>query len=144
MWMPETVCLRCNVQLKAAHMSSSLLIDGWLCRYLKKVETCVAAVKERTADGSPVTLLAHSAGGWLARVFLLGYGTADIDRLITIGSPHLPPPEVCLKSMILSAQQPLFSSMLMLCMALHGLRSFKSRSIRKYFAYPVDPAGILC
>ena len=58
------------------------------------METSVAEVKERTADGSPITLLAHSAGGWLARVFLLGYGTADIDRLITVGSPHLPPPDV--------------------------------------------------
>ncbi len=65
-----------------------------LCRYLKKVEASLNEVKERVADGSPITILAHSAGGWLARVFLLGYGTADIDRLITIGSPHLPPPEV--------------------------------------------------
>ena len=91
----------------------------------------MAAVKERTADGSPVTLLAHSAGGWLARVFLLGYGTADIDRLITIGSPHLPPPEVCLHSVVLSAQQPPTSSMLMLCMASHGLISSKSKSTRQ-------------
>ena len=71
-------------------------ISRWdLCRYLKKVEASVAEVKERVADGSPITLLAHSAGGWLARVYLLGYGTADIDRLITVGSPHLPPPDVC-------------------------------------------------
>ena len=32
------------------------------------------------------------AGGWLARVFLLDFGTAGIDRLVTLGSPHLPPP----------------------------------------------------
>lgn len=64
-------------------------------RYLKKVEASLAEVKDRVSDGSPITLLAHSAGGWLARVFLLGYGTSDIDRLITVGSPHLPPPEVC-------------------------------------------------
>ena len=45
-------------------------------------------------DGAPVTLLAHSAGGWLARVYLLGFGTSGIDRLVTLGSPHQPPPQV--------------------------------------------------
>ena len=40
-----------------------------------------------------MSLLAHSAGGWLARVYLLGFGTAGIDRLVTLGSPHQPPPK---------------------------------------------------
>ena len=41
-----------------------------LSRYLDKVDAAVTAAKEAT-DGSPITLLAHSAGGWLARVYLL-------------------------------------------------------------------------
>lgn len=52
------------------------------------------SVTEET-DGGPVALLAHSAGGWLARVYLLGYGPQGvIDKLLTLGSPHLPPPKV--------------------------------------------------
>ena len=40
-----------------------------------------AAVEEsrRQTDGGPVTLLAHSAGGWLARVYLLSFGTEGED-----------------------------------------------------------------
>lgn len=38
-------------------------------RYLERVDVAVAAAKQAT-DG-PITLLAHSAGGWLARVYLL-------------------------------------------------------------------------
>ena len=30
---------------------------------------------QQQTDGGPVTLLAHSAGGWLARVYLLSFGT---------------------------------------------------------------------
>ena len=61
-------------------------------RYLKRVHASVEAVK-RGCGGGPVTLVAHSAGGWLARVYLLGYGTAGITRLVTLGAPHQPPPE---------------------------------------------------
>ncbi|KAK9827302.1 hypothetical protein WJX81_002605 [Elliptochloris bilobata] len=59
--------------------------------YLKRVHASVEAVKQG-CGGGPVTLVAHSAGGWLARVYLLGYGTAGITRLVTLGAPHLPPP----------------------------------------------------
>ena len=45
-----------------------------------------------------MTLLAHSAGGWLGRLYLLGFGTAGIDRLVSIGSPHQPPPQVSMQS----------------------------------------------
>ena len=40
-------------------------------RYMDRIATALQAVEDRSADGSPVTLLAHSAGGWLSRVFLL-------------------------------------------------------------------------
>ena len=56
------------------------------------MDACVKAMQEATG-GAPVSLLAHSAGGWLARVYLLGFGTAGIDRLVTLGSPHQPPPK---------------------------------------------------
>ncbi|KAK9829466.1 hypothetical protein WJX72_006040 [[Myrmecia] bisecta] len=59
--------------------------------YLTRVDEAVAATAEEV-DG-PVTLLAHSAGGWLARVYLLGFGTDRVDRLVTLGSPHNPPSE---------------------------------------------------
>ena len=39
-------------------------------RYLDRVAAAVKAAKQAT-DGGPITLLAHSAGGWLARVYLL-------------------------------------------------------------------------
>ena len=47
---------------------------------------------KRESDGAPVALLAHSAGGWLARTYLLGCDAVGIDALVTLGSPHLPPP----------------------------------------------------
>ena len=63
------------------------------CRYLNRIEAAVNGLKQET-DGAPVTLLAHSAGGWLGRLYLLGFGTSGIDRLVSIGSPHQPPPQV--------------------------------------------------
>lgn len=60
---------------------------------MNRIDDAVNAVKTAT-DGAPVTMLAHSAGGWLSRVYLLTVGTAGIDRLVTIGSPHSPPPQV--------------------------------------------------
>ncbi|CAL8463623.1 g3157 [Coccomyxa elongata] len=59
--------------------------------YLERVDAAVKSAQE--ASDGPVTLLAHSAGGWLARVYLLGYGTRGIDRLVTLGSPHQAPPK---------------------------------------------------
>jgi triacylglycerol esterase/lipase EstA (alpha/beta hydrolase family) len=35
---------------------------------------------KREVDGAPITLLCHSAGGWLARVFMKEFGTTGIDR----------------------------------------------------------------
>ncbi len=49
--------------------SSALHLLGYLCRYLNKVDDAVKAAKQAT-DG-PITVLAHSAGGWLSRVYLL-------------------------------------------------------------------------
>jgi len=50
------------------------------------------------ADGGQVVLCGHSAGGWLARVLLGSYFTAEesqalVRKLVTLGTPHLPPLE---------------------------------------------------
>ncbi|VAI54612.1 unnamed protein product [Triticum turgidum subsp. durum] len=44
------------------------------------------------ADGK-LSLIGHSAGGWLARVYMEELGTSDISLLLTLGTPHLPPPK---------------------------------------------------
>jgi hypothetical protein len=33
------------------------------------------------------------AGGWLGRVYLHDFGTDGVDRFVSLGSPHQPPPE---------------------------------------------------
>jgi len=58
--------------------------------YLQKIESAVAAAKEN--KGAPITILAHSAGGWLGRLFLLDFDRSGIDRFISLGSPHVAPP----------------------------------------------------
>jgi len=60
--------------------------------YLKRVEEALEAVKQKT-DGAPITLLAHSAGGWLGRIYMKDYGTTGIENFVTLGSPHDPPPK---------------------------------------------------
>jgi len=35
---------------------------------------------KREVDGAPITLLCHSAGGWLGRVFMREFGVTGIDR----------------------------------------------------------------
>lgn len=40
------------------------------------------------ADGK-ISLIGHSAGGWLARVYMEEFGASDISLLLTLGTPHL-------------------------------------------------------
>ncbi|KAL8062192.1 hypothetical protein ABFX02_02G131000 [Erythranthe guttata] len=60
--------------------------------YLERVEEAVNEAKE-LAQGSTLSLIGHSAGGWLARVYLQEYGLSDVSLLLTLGTPHLPPPK---------------------------------------------------
>lgn len=79
--------------LNGAYWSGSLSPRPTVDWYLQRVE--VAVTKARSAcPGNPITLLAHSAGGWLGRVFMLDFGTTalGIDRFVSLGSPHQPPP----------------------------------------------------
>ncbi len=44
--------------------------------------------------GAKVSLVVHSMGGLVMRRYLLEYGTEDIDKVVTVGSPILGAPEV--------------------------------------------------
>lgn len=59
--------------------------------YLKRVDAAVAEAKQ-LAQGGSVSIIGHSAGGWLARVFMEEFGDSGISLLLTLGTPHLPPP----------------------------------------------------
>ncbi|KAF2306794.1 hypothetical protein GH714_021473 [Hevea brasiliensis] len=43
--------------------------------------------------GGTLSLIGHSAGGWLARVYMEEFGLSDVSLLLTLGTPHLPPPK---------------------------------------------------
>jgi len=58
---------------------------GW---YLTRIQTLV----ENCGDDR-VLLVAHSAGGWLARAALGSEGIEGVCGLVTLGSPHFSPPD---------------------------------------------------
>ncbi|XP_041001786.1 uncharacterized protein LOC121247510 isoform X3 [Juglans microcarpa x Juglans regia] len=76
--------------------------------YLKRVDEAVLEAKELAQDashwfrcqlmvgngsssltGGTLSLIGHSAGGWLARVYMEEFGLSDISLLLTLGTPHL-------------------------------------------------------
>lgn len=63
--------------------------------YFKKVDEAVAEVL-REKPNARINILGHSIGGWIARAWLSEWCSADIKSrvraLVTIGSPHNPPP----------------------------------------------------
>mmetsp|Transcript_6332 Transcript_6332/g.19104 ORF Transcript_6332/g.19104 Transcript_6332/m.19104 type:complete len:288 (+) Transcript_6332:246-1109(+) len=63
--------------------------------YFSRIVSTMKLVREEHAGG--VNLVGHSAGGWLARVFLGEYHPVDdtdtIRTLVTLGTPHLAPPK---------------------------------------------------
>ncbi|KAB1223409.1 hypothetical protein CJ030_MR2G012406 [Morella rubra] len=60
--------------------------------YLKRTVEAVQEAKE-LAQGGAISLIGHSAGGWLARVYMEEFGLSHISLLLTLGTPHLPPPK---------------------------------------------------
>uniref|UniRef100_A0A7S3VNG6 GPI inositol-deacylase n=1 Tax=Dunaliella tertiolecta TaxID=3047 RepID=A0A7S3VNG6_DUNTE len=60
--------------------------------YMDKLNASMQALKRRV-DGGPITMLTHSAGGWLGRVYMLDFGSEGIDHFVSLGSPHQPPPK---------------------------------------------------
>ena len=69
------------------------LAYGW---YIERARDLVKASAQD--NGEPVLLVAHSAGGWLARAVLGAGDWCDGDvggtvcGLVTLGAPHFPPP----------------------------------------------------
>ncbi|XP_048534277.1 uncharacterized protein LOC125513252 [Triticum urartu] len=61
--------------------------------YLNRVEEAVSEARELSSPDGKLSLIGHSAGGWLARVYMEEFGTSDISLLLTLGTPHLPPPK---------------------------------------------------
>jgi pimeloyl-ACP methyl ester carboxylesterase len=63
--------------------------------FLEKCETATRDARDSNPNAD-VVLVAHSAGGWLARVFLDEYASEEsveaIGGLVTLGSPMTPPP----------------------------------------------------
>ncbi|KAM7472409.1 hypothetical protein LguiA_010592 [Lonicera macranthoides] len=60
--------------------------------YLTKVDEAVNEAKE-LAQGGTLSIIGHSAGGWLARVYMEEFGFSNISLLLTLGSPLQPPPK---------------------------------------------------
>ncbi|GAB4839495.1 hypothetical protein Ancab_029019 [Ancistrocladus abbreviatus] len=60
--------------------------------YLKRIDEAILEAKE-LAGGETLSLIGHSAGGWLARVYMEEFGTSQISLLLTLGTPHTPPPK---------------------------------------------------
>ncbi|XP_044483079.1 uncharacterized protein LOC123209250 isoform X2 [Mangifera indica] len=60
--------------------------------YFKRIDEAIEKAKPLAPEGS-LSLIGHSAGGWLARVYMEEFGFSDVSLLLTLGTPHLPPPK---------------------------------------------------
>ncbi|XP_077238835.1 alpha/beta-Hydrolases superfamily protein [Tasmannia lanceolata] len=60
--------------------------------YLERVENAISEAK-LLSEGGSLSIIGHSAGGWLARVCLEEFGMSHVSLLLTLGTPHLPPPK---------------------------------------------------
>ncbi|KAK9120307.1 hypothetical protein Syun_017924 [Stephania yunnanensis] len=61
--------------------------------YLDRVHEAVALAIRHTSGCGKISLIGHSAGGWLARLYMEQFGHSHISLLLTLGSPHTPPPK---------------------------------------------------
>ncbi|XP_027113577.1 uncharacterized protein LOC113761807 isoform X1 [Coffea eugenioides] len=68
------------------------VLDCFRSRYFKKLDEAVSEANE-LAQGGALSFIGHSAGGWLARVYMQEIGFSNISLLLTLGTPHLPPPK---------------------------------------------------
>nr|GMC86563.1 Phosphoenolpyruvate carboxykinase [GTP] [Ipomoea batatas] len=60
--------------------------------YFKRIDDAVSEAKNLGGSGA-LSVIGHSAGGWLARVYMQEFGLSGITLLLTLGTPHLPPPK---------------------------------------------------
>ncbi|KAG0452856.1 hypothetical protein HPP92_025520 [Vanilla planifolia] len=77
---------QCNPQSFSPSLS---LIAKQSFMYLERVKEAVSEAKELCLQGGSIALIGHSAGGWLARVYMEEFGKSDISLLLTLGTPHL-------------------------------------------------------
>lgn len=61
--------------------------------YLKRVDDAVQEAMELAPPETTLSLIGHSAGGWLARLYMQQFGVSNISLLLTLGTPHHPPPK---------------------------------------------------
>ncbi|CAL1356711.1 unnamed protein product [Linum trigynum] len=79
--------------LDPSYWSGTLKPRPVLDWYLKRVDDAVQEAKALAQGDETLSLIGHSAGGWLARVYMEEFGVSDISLLLTLGTPHLPPPK---------------------------------------------------
>lgn len=60
--------------------------------YLERMKNAIEEAMALAPETGKVSVIAHSAGGWLGRVYMADFGTKDIALFLSLGSPHLPPP----------------------------------------------------
>lgn len=60
--------------------------------YFERMDDAISEAKQLSQQGS-ISLVGHSAGGWLARVYIQEFKPSDISLLLTLGTPHLGPPK---------------------------------------------------
>ncbi|KAK9683658.1 hypothetical protein RND81_10G157000 [Saponaria officinalis] len=60
--------------------------------YLERIDEAVNEARD-AAQCETVSLIGHSAGGWLARVYMEEFGKSHVPLLLTLGTPHMPPPK---------------------------------------------------
>ncbi|MCO5551124.1 hypothetical protein L7F22_004621 [Adiantum nelumboides] len=87
-WLNNAKCFL-DKRCWSGKLSPRPLLD-W---YFERMKKAIIAAKLAVGGDTKVSLLAHSAGGWLARVYMLEYGIDDISLLLSLGTPHLPPPK---------------------------------------------------
>lgn len=61
--------------------------------YFERMKLAIAAAKGEMGGDTRVSLVGHSAGGWLARVYMSEFGISDVAMLLSLGTPHLAPPK---------------------------------------------------
>ena len=62
--------------------------------YLERIDDSIQSLDLTTSMETDVVLLAHSAGGWLGRVWMKeNDGHSKVNKYISLGSPQLAPPK---------------------------------------------------
>lgn len=84
--------------LDAAYWQGTLkprpTVDWYLNRISEAVDRAASAASAEGSLGGGVVLLGHSAGGWLARVWMASSMNHTLTGgLVTLGTPHRPIPE---------------------------------------------------